>query len=528
MPNVTITNVSLSAVFINFLYVELQAGEATTVYRSASDLMSASRLQELVEDGLITVDIDYTPEEKVSGFDIFPGLSLPEGTGTLFSQNVRYVDVSAQPDGDGSTLNPYQKIQDAIDDLESIGGFSVSNPGVVYIQSGTYDEAVVIRTGYLHLIALSQEGRTRNAVRIEPTTTMNWPLTLTNATQASLEAYDVSGVYSDLVNQGDRGAQRNFIKGIQFVPAGGSAVGSVRALGVKGDQSPDTTGFGWYLAFYMCSMDPGSGYPGLFIKNAGIVSVYNSYVNREIVVENSYGCEFFYSFVPKVESTYDAASLDGKNAWTSGHNWWFYQNTLYNHLGWVFDGGAVAAKFTGSTLGFRGLMSLTVQNVTSGSIDLEDCAGGLDLILDGDCDLEVRGSTIIGDITLNSGPGTATWDGGGWTGELTDPDDKLALIPTKRFAYPATATGTVTAKVSDRVRYNTSGGSFQINAPASPNVGDSFAVKEIASDTTNVTVSGNGNNIEHPVSGVVAASAVFGVSRIGVTWEFDGTDWIIP
>ncbi len=94
-----------------------------------------------------------------------------------------------------------------------------------------------------------------------------------------------------------------------------------------------------------------------------------------------------------------------------------------------------------------------------------------------------------------------------------------------RSTLPAIATALTTAAAFERIRYDASGGTFTINAPASPQSGDRFGTKEVASDPTVITVSGNGNDIEHPLTRQSAATAVFGRTSLGVEWEYDGTQW---
>ena len=47
-------------------------------------------------------------------------------------------------------------------------------------------------------------------------------------------------------------------------------------------------------------------------------------------------------------------------------------------------------------------------------------------------------------------------------------------------------------------------------------------------DATSVTVDGNGNNIEDPATGTFGASVSLAQAKVGVEWEFDGSQWIIP
>jgi hypothetical protein len=87
--------------------------------------------------------------------------------------------------------------------------------------------------------------------------------------------------------------------------------------------------------------------------------------------------------------------------------------------------------------------------------------------------------------------------------------------------------GPTTAAVNDFVKYDPSGGTFTINAPSSPVKDDRFGIKNSTADTTSITLSGNGSNIEDP--GTFALSASVSVTGAGVSliYQYDGTSWFI-
>lgn len=82
-------------------------------------------------------------------------------------------------------------------------------------------------------------------------------------------------------------------------------------------------------------------------------------------------------------------------------------------------------------------------------------------------------------------------------------------------------TGPTTASVNDYVKYDPTLGSFTINAPASPVKDDRFGIKNCVADTTTITLSGNGNNIEDP--GTFALSSSVSVSGAGISliYQYD-------
>lgn len=89
----------------------------------------------------------------------------------------------------------------------------------------------------------------------------------------------------------------------------------------------------------------------------------------------------------------------------------------------------------------------------------------------------------------------------------------------------AAATANFTARKGERVLYDASGGGFTITAPASANLGDRFAIKEVAGDATAVTINGNSSSIEDPIAGTTPSNFSFGVARASVEWEYDGSIW---
>ncbi len=84
-----------------------------------------------------------------------------------------------------------------------------------------------------------------------------------------------------------------------------------------------------------------------------------------------------------------------------------------------------------------------------------------------------------------------------------------------------------TANVGDRVRYDPTAGTFVLTAPAAPVTGDLWAIKNMVTDLTAITVNGNGNNVEDVTAGTFGATtSVTGVA-IAITFQFDGTQWLI-
>jgi len=425
MPNITITNQLQTPLFINFLYIELQTGESITTYRSASDLMKEATLHQMIQEGKISISIEYTTEEKASAFDIFPGLSLfSEWSGTT-PLTQRYVDVNAPDGGTGAILNPFNKIQDAIDDLETIGGFNQNHPAIIFVSPGLYEETVVIHQDGINIYSTTFDGSKGSDVATIQAPTGESPLTLTNATPASLATFNASGVYSDLVNQGDAGPKHCRFIGILFRNQSTTSAHSVRLLGVRGDYSSTETEFGSGIYFFHSRFLCRISNEDFYVRNSGSTQFYDCWFNGVFRQINSsgmiaFGCANFES----INSIWDDSDPDGKNRYRYGYDQVVNCST-YGFRGQPYTANNWNLYFVNSIFGQR-IFTHNISMLNGGLLQVQECGGDVNFTLDGDSDLEVEASTIVGNVTLGSGPGTATWAGGGYTGTLTDPDNKLS------------------------------------------------------------------------------------------------------
>lgn len=84
-----------------------------------------------------------------------------------------------------------------------------------------------------------------------------------------------------------------------------------------------------------------------------------------------------------------------------------------------------------------------------------------------------------------------------------------------------------TAVALDLVIYDPSGGTFTIDAPAAPATGTRWALKNVTTDVTGITVDGNGNNIENPSAGAFVASYSLAGALVSVDYIYDGTNWVV-
>lgn len=88
------------------------------------------------------------------------------------------------------------------------------------------------------------------------------------------------------------------------------------------------------------------------------------------------------------------------------------------------------------------------------------------------------------------------------------------------------AIGATTVLPNIRQRYNPSGGTFTLKAPAAPALGDQFGVKNVNASVTAITIDGNGNNIVNPATHALVATFLRGGAFTGVDFVFDGTNWL--
>lgn len=136
-----------------------------------------------------------------------------------------------------------------------------------------------------------------------------------------------------------------------------------------------------------------------------------------------------------------------------------------------------------------------------------------------------NGNTINGQATLvlksswqsvvlsYDGPGTC-WSVCGATLPLLAP----TVITQAGFSSPYTVLST-----DSRVHVSTTTTAYQVNLPASPATGRTVSVKDKArtAATRNITVSGNGHNIDG------SATVVINVNGTNLDFIYDGTEWAI-
>jgi len=97
----------------------------------------------------------------------------------------------------------------------------------------------------------------------------------------------------------------------------------------------------------------------------------------------------------------------------------------------------------------------------------------------------------------------------------------------------AVKTANYTALPGQLVPFDPSGGTFTLKAPASPSIGDLFAVAESAKSALGITVDGNGEDIEKAtdLGSLVSSFTLDGAAGAVVIWQYmpqaTGNAWII-
>lgn len=335
-------------------------------------------------------------------------------------------------DADGSVLRPYSDLQDAIDAVEAD---NPSGYNTVMVLPGIYTGPFEVHSN-TSVVGVSGVGHGADVVITAAAGEV--PLTYTNATSASLAAYRSSGIYSDLVNQGDAGPQDFAIANLVVFEAGYGL--GIELLGVKGDATVNTTDF--------CGYSGGPRAWGGFIENVYIYGVFSVKNANYITINNSlmYGLNSYNSAVLFVSNSQfytsftleqDAASGDGapvaalKDAsilyamlvdpTLTDCGVYFIQCCVNGTVFTMDDASSAVVKggVIGCAVDLNGTADLTAYNVNI--ID--------DVVAEGGVTATLFDVSILGDVTLaNPGAGAWSWTGGIRAGTLTDVGGRLTRV----------------------------------------------------------------------------------------------------
>lgn len=160
-----------------------------------------------------------------------------------------------------------------------------------------------------------------------------------------------------------------------------------------------------------------------------------------------------------------------------------------------------ASTSTNSATG--ALMTIQAQNATGTTTT----GGGLTLT-------SGTGTTVAGNLTLQSGGTTIA--------QLTP--NKFITAKGLRVAVTASQTTTYQVLVTDYIiQADSTSAGFTITLPASPTTGDTYIIKDIGgvAVTNNITISGNGNNID------TTSTYTMNINNQSITVVYGSSKWLI-
>jgi len=219
MPTATITNLISESVYLGDLYTTLEAGESTSVFRSAAQLMSMPDLHKEIADGNVSMSLTYSADEIASGFDPFPGIGF---TG----QQVYYVGKHGADTNDGKSVETaFLTFGKAFTEASAQTPSSSNQFVVVCEDAGVYTESVTMAQ-WVSLYA--------------PAASLVGTLTVADDTTALLHSIEVSGSAIGISKpSGQTGISRveaNIVRandtatGIQSAAATGVLIAEVRSV----------------------------------------------------------------------------------------------------------------------------------------------------------------------------------------------------------------------------------------------------------------------------------------------------------
>ena len=311
---------------------------------------------------------------------------------------------------DGNPAFPYKTIQEGVVAAEVIA--SASDPVIVLVEPGFYDENVVVRKDNLHIKARE----TAYTTTINPTT--GSAITFTNATALSLGVYNTTGNYADLVNQGDAGPLQSGVHGVSVAASNSHPL--IRVLGVKGDAAAGTTDFANGLYFEHCSIvATNPAVPAYYIRNANRVQFgLESFIFSlsAIPIINCDRVYFGESLVNcDITATWDSADVGGTPADTTFKQV-YGKNTKVQDV--TLSGEAVIAD----------TFSMEFDNVTladTASFEAHESLIKQTLIVGAGCEFNLYASGVLGNITIDAGANACLMDGGDQLGTITDTGSNL-------------------------------------------------------------------------------------------------------
>lgn len=374
----------------------------------------------------------------------------------ISSDRVINVDLSADSTiEDGSVAAPYTTIQAALDHADALGAPSsiTTDWVVIEVAPGKYDENLVYRGQWgVHIRSKAAWlSASIESFGDEPA------LVVTNATEASLAAYRVSGDYGDLVYQGNDGCRRFELSGININAFSSSATNAIEMLGVA---ETTTSNFLNYVSlFSYCRMGGGRFYARNVVSMI-FMEPFNPWNidldNVSYLIANGVSMEDLFL-------TYDAASPYGAPVLGSFGYFLYSGNMEELHIDGVVAVQVSNVKIDESVV-IQGTSEVDLYGVRVTDeiadpfvIDIDDDAtvrlygGGTrgNIRIDGDATVEMKNfnvegnvevssgsgsvtawaATVEGDVDLAAGTGAVVLNDSKIIGTLTDPDTRLSIYP---------------------------------------------------------------------------------------------------
>lgn len=366
-----------------------------------------------------------------------------------------YVDMYSNPSlpRDGSQAAPFLTITAALAAAATLSPApSGANPVVISIGRGIYNENVVVRDDGIFL-----NGEIRDAVCI--TVSSGTALTVTNATTASLVAYNASGNYAHLVNMGSAGPRTFGAENLLLRTT--DALGcAVRLLGVAGDAG---AGFTDFLDANYATSNNGFGFINCYLqqnfmgaatcfyaRNVNYIGMDTSFWMGTWYLVNVSNPVFSSCFCGPGDITYVAGDPSGEPSWGM-IGAYFYNHQMHGadlaiHGSMLVDVGAC-------NIDDMVIDGTAVFGIKTGTIDSIDANGAPNIILyntliettldaEANVVLDLEDVTVAEATTITAGgAGTVLVRDVAFEGGLTDAGNKVDRTFTRRRVKTGTATG---------------------------------------------------------------------------------------
>jgi hypothetical protein len=357
--------------------------------------------------------------------------------------------------GDGSISQPFATVQAAVDLIESFAVVPTSgSEALVLLGPGIYDENVLIQKDglYMEIRGLTES----QTPLIYPTAGV--PITITNASEASLATYRGSGTYSDLAAKAvpEAGPTSISLVNLKVQPAATNLNG-LEALGVEGDATASTTDFLFSLALVNTTLFGSGTGDSMYARNVGTVSAFRAVFIQHGQIYNAANldlqrCKTFTGFTSYYESTdsegqpdsgFLAAEIDdcdlGGDLTLGGSESFTVNRSMCSSDLILNDSVAATVKAThivrdlipNDTAAFVGSDVFIERN-----LDINGASGDISckrIYVDGSMTVTV-GKTgtfdaphIAGAVTFDNGAGAWTFNGGEYMGALTDVGVRLTF-----------------------------------------------------------------------------------------------------